>query len=249
MLNRLHTIAFFSALVSLLLLAPAEGSTITWTNDVGGFGSLTTGVSDIPTAGSYVDGVYFGTGGNQSVGTDIFHQATYPTAATAQSPSGGISLVYPFSAGTTSPGISPAGYGTVLNVGHYSQDLANAGTAITLSNLAPYEKYQVQLWVSQADGNHYVMSFTSGNSILVKADSNTGTFAGQFALGVFNTSGVGLQTETITINHFSGGGLYDFVNAIAVRNLGVVPEPGSIVLMLLGVTGLCIAARRRAMVK
>ena len=38
--------------------------------------------SDVPTSGTYFDGVYFGTAGDQTVGTDVFHQATYPASST-----------------------------------------------------------------------------------------------------------------------------------------------------------------------
>ena len=250
MLNRLHTIAFFSAFVSLLLLARTEGSTITWTNNVGGYGSTITGVSDIPTSGTYVDGVYFGDDWRPDCrhrcfsSSDLYSGLCYrsesvrrhqPRLPKGRCPRGGRNFAERLWNG--------------FRHSQIRQRPIDAGLSITFSNLFAHENYQAQFWVSDNDGTNYQMSLTAGNSILLKAElSSTAGSPGQFALGTFGTALIG--SETLTLNFFAGPGAYTFLNAIALHDLGTnVPEPGSIVLMLLGVTGLCIAARRRAMAK
>jgi hypothetical protein len=193
-----------------------------------------TGDSDISTTGRYVDAVntiYNGTYTTTTIGDTTFHALSNGLPATDGiitdniSPADGNFNNHGYSGGS-------AAYEYIMNNG---SDVSSA--TVTIIGLDPGVQYQIQAWAywpgpynADIDGTYAPGAGT---------DPVTFTeYSGSFAIGTFVPTGTTFSFG-YNQNHPSNGG---FLDDIAIRE---VPEPGTYVLMLAGLSLLVLVRRVR----
>jgi hypothetical protein len=143
-----------------------------------------------------------------------------------------------FSSGGTPP--DSTNYNSLAN--QFGFNFFNTGT-VTLSGLNTGQTYQVEVWSSYKDAAGETETTLGGptgsNSVTLLPQDN------QFATGTFTASGT---SESFTFNYGAGGGGYDLINAVSVRDVSgdsTVPEPSTYALMLAGLGALYMVSRRK----
>jgi hypothetical protein len=210
----------------------AAASPITW---IGGAHNTTSAAADVNNSGSFVDGVYMGsTTTAETIGTTTFYpEAGVGTGSVSSAGAGpgdiNISTADVFGGdiGTTAPG-----YLDVLSRNAYGPGSMTNVVTMTFSHLTSGVTYQFQIWSATPNGE--MQTFTDGTHSVTLNGTPT---PGQFALGQFTAVGT---TESLTYTGPNAG--FPVVNAIDLR---LVPEPASVLLMILGGIGLCLAGLRR----
>lgn len=137
--------------------------------------------------------------------------------------------------------------------------------SVTLGGLVPNTIYEIQIFShdgrsSRSDAaaafgdnnggmsggvdlNNNATNITTGPSPGGTGDSIIGTFTATGANVTFDVFGDGNITDNGGVPNYASGNSQSAINAIQLRAIAVVPEPGSIT--LLGVMGLGFAVRRR----
>jgi hypothetical protein len=117
---------------------------------------------------------------------------------------------------------------------------------LSLTSLSLNTNYLVQLWVNDSRSFGLARSETvtsvGGNSVVLNFNTGTGDGGlGQWVTGTFNTGSSTSQDFTIL------GNVATQINALQLRDLGVVPEPS--VAALLGLAGLASLMLRNKKVR
>jgi len=247
---RLQKSTFLNLIVSALLLGSVSlgsAATINW----GGItGTTISGTSDVITTGTALKA--FNLGGDPTTinGVSFAKASSVPGnntfgtgegALTVTSGAGSVFATFNAYGSSAAPFTSlPSGYQSLLNSGLYMSSAA-AATA-TISGLSFGQEYLVQFWVndSRTNGAGQSITFTSGNLVsadLNSTDANGGL--GQFVTGIFSADITG--TQVITLGQVGSGGHEIQLNGYQIR---AIPEPGTVVLLGLGL-GISLIFRRR----
>jgi hypothetical protein len=136
---------------------------------------------------------------------------------------------------------SSAAYTMVLAGCVYTYGTNTAGITIgnassTATSLIVGHEYEVQLFDSAGSDDDAI--FTAGGSATANSVELTGS---DYALGTFVATEA---TESLSFMASSPSNNAGVISDIAVRDLGVAPEPSTWALMLLGIGGLAFLARR-----
>jgi hypothetical protein len=220
----------------ILLAVAAHAAPITWQ----AAGSIS-GTTDVITTGTY-----FGSWAPFNANAN----ATPINGVTFQGFSDLPSLSASFPSGSGGPfygtqNTTDSNYNGLLTFGVYAGDGING--SFSWNGMTLGHTYLIQLWVADARniGQTRWENLSSGvgdNSpdLFFPAD---GTGNGHFAVGTFVADATGAQAILIdpSSNNPSGGSAQ--VNLVQVRDLGVVPEPATAGLLMLGLVS--VSARRR----
>lgn len=246
-LEKLSAVAFA---VAGMMATESHAATIAW----GGATNIS-GDSDVSTAGTVVTAQSFG-GGGVTVNTVSFGNVTGTAAVNnadfSISVSGGNQAAF---SSTSAPfsGLSTA-YKSVISGGRWADGYLNGPVSLTLtipgSTLLAGHQYLLQVWSSDPRSTVTTApdrntSYTDGSGNTVNLQFNTANVVGspgQFAVGTINGDGTALVLNLTT----TASPLLDNpvqINAFQLRDLGLVPEPGS--LTLAGIAGALLAIRRR----
>lgn len=232
---------------SLGLAATAQAATIAWT------GGDITGDANVSTNGSLVFAINGNTGSAtiNTVNTVPFESSTRAGATAAALAQSGSETISTTINNDHNDAFARAGLGGVDTIGELivggwwgapSGNLAS----ITLSGLNVNEIYEIQLFTNDARGsrsNVFEMTLTNGVTAdeafrlqLNNSPDNTDTGAneaGDWAIGTFVADSASQSFDLAGFNPGANGGRIQ-VNAIQLRSLGVVPEPSSALLALIG---------------
>ncbi len=157
-----------------------------------------------------------------------------------------LTIDVPWAAATSNFGWSEAGSGMAnTNVADYSFGFNNPLKALALSPTGPIYRMTNECSVVGCD--------KVIGSVGAVAGSDAGT-AGTFTLGSVNFDLTGTLVGTHEIENFWRDGIDDIINTVghlpggapgASGYVTVVPEPGTVSLLGLGIVGLVLAGRRR----
>jgi hypothetical protein len=229
----------------------ASAATISWSGAINISNPGSNPTTDIDTSGQYVNAIYAGpstsTVSDDGVtfyggkfdetdspyhGDGIYSQNTLttdPIVATGNF-AGGQGGDYHVGG----PGVTDTTYNTVLSYLAFNGN-GNPGTSsdpyltFSLNGLHQGDEYAVQIFVYQPSGGG------NGANILGGPDLSS---SGQYAIGTFVADGTGSQT--FTLDNPSGATIFD---AVQLRDLSV-PEPASVGLAVLGMSGVLMRRRR-----
>jgi hypothetical protein len=220
----------------------AQASSITW-----GKATTIAGDTDVSTQGTLVWAYTSDTALTATVNGVTFAAPTSlwvaPGMSNASYSPGG-----PYTVSSTSGAFASLSTDYKKLLGRASIVQQNPGLAtetITLSNLTSGHNYLVQYWANASDSS----SRTEVNQVdggAVKLDVNTTNAAGglgQYVIGTFTAVGT---TQTFTVSKESTTSWkYVWDSAIQLRDVTVVPEPGTIALLGTGLLGLLAYAWRK----
>jgi hypothetical protein len=213
------------------------------------------GASDVSTNGTTVFAVNLGVGNLHPTVNGIAFTGVEQTGTTVTLPGGYGTIV----SGATIQNTASA-YGSASNP-YASMDVAYKGLlqsavyqpnvtprefTITLTNLTLDHDYLIQLWVNDARGGYSWRSttFNGENSVsLAHGSSGDDGSPGYYTIGAFRADAT---TQIFTATSSNNGAPQ--INAMQLRDLGVVPEPGAFVLLCLG-AGLLVAIAKRKRAK
>lgn len=141
---------------------------------------------------------------------------------------------------------------SAIRANNAAGDVAGVGT-LTLLGLTVGHQYQVQLWTNDSRGGQvaYDNSFSAtslgGGSVTLDSNTKNEGFGGlgQYVIGTFVATGtsqdITLTSLSLYINNHDGV----ILNAFQVRDLGMVPEPGTSALLFGACALAAVAVRRR----
>jgi len=214
-----------------------------------------TNVSEVATNGTTAFAVNFASTENPVVNGITFNGVT-PSGSTLTLPGGygSISASSPahtidhnataFTSGSNPYNALPAAYKSLLQSSIWYPNTPGDKTfTINLQNLSIDRVYLVQLWVNdpRSSGVGRITSVQGNNSITLDHNS-TGAVGspGEFTIGTFTATATNMSFTAT-----GGGNGQPQFNAMQLRDLGVIPEPGVIGLLGLGAGILATVAKRK----
>jgi hypothetical protein len=231
----------FVALVILGISSASEASTITWSA-----ATNVSGDSDVATTGTRVGAFNVGAAGVLSTTVNgVLFDSLVLTGASVTS--GNFQLAISGTTFSSSNGFGSssapfstlsAGYQALLSSG--GGDFATPFT-LTMSGLIAGNSYLFQWWDNRSSGagNSQLTTATAGNSITLNSQpSLLQGGVGQFATGTFIADATGSQTISF------GSTSLSTLSGFQLRDATSVPEPGSMLLLIVGLFGLATARRR-----
>jgi hypothetical protein len=198
-----------------LSFSSASAATITW-----GAATLISGDSDVVTSGTLVTAADIGTTGVDPTVNGV----TFGGTAT-QGLSGGTASATGFGTAGGTFGALSDDYKELLQSGVFSFSTMT----LTLNGLTIGHNYVFQTWMNDATvaGNGRTGNVVAGNSVTLDYNNtNAVGGVGQFVVGTFIADA---NSQAIT---YSGGSLLNQVNAYQLRDLTIVPEPSSFILLI-----------------
>ena len=139
----------------------------------------------------------------------------------------------------------------ILRGGAYNADTDSTAHPIQLSGLTAGHVYQLQLWTPYWNANYstrfsdvaptgptFLHALNESPSVNVGDTGNSVT--SQYILGTFTADVGGLQSI-----YYYGDGGYGMFGAMQVRDLGLVPEPSTVALAVLGMSVALFRLRRK----
>ncbi len=148
-----------------------------------------------------------------------FSYLTNASGSPATDSYGKISVAFANFAGTGVAGLSIA-YGTILNFAYYG----GPGTSetVTLTGLLTGHQYLVEYWANNPTTTSGAI--LSGLPSVTLLGDRTGSGAlGQFAIGTFTA----INNNDVSFTYSETGSNFEILNAIQLRDLSAVPEPGT----------------------
>lgn len=244
-------IALSGGLLADRSLAASRADAIAW-----GTAQAISGDSDVRTDGSLVSAFNFGSAGvaNSTVNGVLFEAFAFPEDMTGDTFNLG-PLTFSGTAGllVSSNGLGAATGSFASLSGSYQTLLGSGGSAsnpgasfyLKMDGLTIGQEYLLQWW-SNNSANSSLVTETIGLSDTgeVTLDSNTSDAAGglgQYAVGTFTAERSSVRFE------LEGTAGNPLINAVQLREVSAVPEPGSLVtLATLGAAGALGRRRRKA---
>jgi len=192
------------------------------------------GASDVSTDGDLAYAYTFGTANTVNTVPFVKASSTTDFDGSGNITASGWQAIAP--AGTGGSGGMTGPYSDIINNFLYRD--GTAATA-TLNNLTAGNTYQVQIWAQSNNSSRYQWVSGGDGAGAVALQFDMGADNGQYAIGSFVASSA---SETLRI----WGNQSGQINAIQVRDLGVIPEPSTAILAGLGLAGLTLRRRRSA---
>ena len=250
-------------MVSALAMLPMAGSaaTINWSTSV----DLLAGGNNtdfISQNGTFAVGINGGTTTTtQTIGDSVF-TATTSAQIISGVTANGVTLIGDFASDAGPTTFGDGGFNGLNDIFDLLNSAVYAGTSLTMSGLTIGNQYEIQLMGNDARGTNrsgYMIGVTDDATLDVfsrVANLNNFTAAselsGDYLIGTF-TADAASQTFRMggtRAGNYVDGQAYDNpnggqaqINALQVRDLGVVPEPSSTA--LLGLGGLALILRRK----
>lgn len=242
-------------IVLVLMQAPSWAASIIWEAP-----SIITADTDVSTQGNLVQAWRFSLNQSGSVALNGVAFSSYqrnqsPSAFTVGTGEGTLALPALSSWAGYNPYTFGAGSGDFINLSASYQTLLGGGltttagvpsTTYTFTNLNIGQTYLVQFWLNDSRGTTGTVgrnnTLTAGNSVMLDVNvSNTTGGLGQYVIGTF-IADASIQSISVVPGFVSPSTTADlYLNAFQIR---AIPEPSSMVLLILSLVSFCAMRRR-----
>ena len=228
----MKTFSSIVAVVGLVLAGPALHAQVVW--DLAGPQPYTGTDADINTQGTFVAAVTENYSNESVTVGDTVFDAVSDSHITniGNGGSDGSNFFGPYS--PTNP--APTDYQEAVNGCSYTYT-GNPAVTFNLTGLQEGQLYQVEIWNVANDSTRDTELSSTG-----PAGTTTVDFNKEFEIGTFTVGASG--TQSISFEGVEAGGVGE-VNAIALRDLGAIPEPSTYAMFFAGVGALVLISRLR----